>query len=548
LGRAWRRDNDILTAMEPSLLSVVPPILAIGVALVFRHVVLALFLGIVSGALIIADGNLLTALLRTADTYIVPAIADVDHATIIVFSLILGGVVGVISASGGLHALVQVCARWATTARSAQLATFCMGIVIFFDDYANTLLVGNTMRPLTDRFAIAREKLAFVVDATAAPVAAITLSTWIGYEVGLIGDAIAGAGIAGSGMGIFIASLPVRFYPLLMILFTCAICVRERDFGTMYQAELRARTTGKLLADGATPAVDLTELSTPSDSVLARARWWNAILPIVTIIGVTITALLLTGRSAAMASGALHPTAMQILSEAASGKSLLWGALLGSIVAIGLAVSQRVLSLHDAMEGWIRGVKAMLLAMVILTLAWSIGAVTKDVHTAEYLVGLIGSGLSIEWLPLVTFLIAAATSFATGTSWGTMAILLPIVVPLFGASAALTGIDAATSPHFFATVSAVLAGAIFGDHCSPISDTTVLSSMASACDHIDHTKTQLPYALLVAGIAIVLGYIPLALGVPGWLTLAISALGIIAAVEFLGKPMPSKAEAQQKTA
>ncbi len=518
--------------MEPSVLSLLPPLLAIGTALLFRQVLPALFLGVFSGALLLTQGNALSALLRTADHFIVPALADPDHATIVIFSIALGGLVGIISSNGGTMGLVDLLRRRSRSARSGQFATYLLGLAIFFDDYANTLIVGNTMRPLTDAVRVSREKLAFLVDTTSAPVAALTLSTWIGYEVGLIGDALNTNGIPGSGFTVFITSMSARFYPILMLIFTGLLIWLQRDFGPMWQAETRARRTGQLLRPGASPAME-------TDDYLAGTQtssWLYAALPIAVVVISTLTGLYLTGYAALKAT---EPhSLMNILGAAASGKALLWGTMAGCLTAIGHSIIGKKLTLNETLAAWGKGTKSMVLAMIILILAWSIGAVTQEVGTAKFLIGLLGDSLSPQWIAPCVFILAALTSFATGTSWGTMAILMPIVVPLFVAAATLTGTtDIVLSPHFLATVSAVLAGSIFGDHCSPISDTTVMSSMSASCDHIDHVRTQLPYASIVALVSVALGYLPLAMGVPPGMCLALGIAVLYVVIRMLGRPV-----------
>lgn len=533
--------------MEPSIWSLVPPLLAIGCALWLRNVLIALFLGVFAGALLLAHGNPLAGLLRTVDTFIVPAVANPDHAMILVFSLGLGGLVGIVASNGGTRGLVDVLVRRATTARGGQTVTWLLGLAVFFDDYANCLLVGNSMRPVTDRLRISREKLAFIVDSTAAPVSAIMLSTWLGYEIGLIGDAMASVQMDGSAFAVFLAGLGSRFYPIVMLAFVFFVARSGRDFGPMLAAERRAYTTGKLLRDGATPAVDLAEMGT--DTIPdTQTHWRNAVLPIATVVAVTLVGLYTTGRASLLAASQPADSLMAILSASASGKALLWGTLLGTLVALRLTAAQRILSVTAAIDAWVRGIRSMMLAMIILVLAWALGAVTVEVKTAEFLVGLMGNAIAPEWIASITFLLAAAASFATGTSWGTMAILMPIVIPLYHATATAHGMDAtAAAPHFLASVSAVLAGAIFGDHCSPISDTTVLSSMSSACDHIDHTRTQLPYALAVAAISLLLGYVPVALGVPPWAALCLCLVAAWALVRFVGQPVAVESQDRQRT-
>jgi Na+/H+ antiporter NhaC len=413
-----------------------------------------------------------------------------------------------------------------------------MGVVIFFDDYANTLLVGSTMRPLTDRVKISREKLAYLVDSTAAPVATVAvISTWVGFEVGLIQDAAArfDAGTTGSAYTFFLRSIPFSFYPWLTLLLVYLVAATGRDFGPMLTAERRASERDQPLRPGADPA---SATLTTATSDRGPAHPALALVPIALVIAVTGIGLWWSGRQAALAEGFTVLDFRTILNHADSFVVLIWAALGGTLTAAGLAVLARRLTLAQATEGWIEGARAMLIAVVILILAWSLSAVCDALHTADYLIEAARGALSARLLPAVTFVLAAAVSFGTGTSWGTMAIMVPLVYPLGAVLPGAEGLGAeiATRIHL-ASVSAVLAGAVFGDHCSPISDTTILSSLAAGSDHVDHVRTQLPYAALVAAVAIVCGYLPAGYGLPPVLGLAIGAAMLVVWVTFVARPV-----------
>ncbi|MBD3868141.1 MAG: Na+/H+ antiporter NhaC family protein [Acidobacteria bacterium] len=531
-------------------LSLAPPLLAILLALALRQVYLALLGGVWLGAWIVSGGGihgLLIGALRTFDKYIVGALADSDHVSIILFSLMLGGMVGVMSRSGGTTGLVNALSRKATTSGRGQLVTWVLGVAVFFDDYANTLVVGNTMRPITDKLKISREKLAYIVDSTAAPVAAIALlSTWIGYEISLIGDALAKSGSDLDPYAVFLQSIPYNFYPLLALAFGLMIAGSRRDFGPMLKAERRARK-GELLRKGAQPLSDFD-----SHGLLPVEgkphRWTNAVIPLAIVIHATFIAQWFTGRAAmaeaghALADTPFFKLGMQgigtVFSEGNSFHALLWAAALGSVVAIAMVTGQGVLKLQESLDAWLNGIKSMLPAMIILVLAWAIASVCKDLNTAGFVTSLLSDKLNPNLLPSLMFLCGALIAFSTGTSWATMGILLPLAVPIaFGVTAAAGFGEAAAHQIFLATTSAVLAGAIFGDHCSPISDTTVMSSMSSGCDHVDHVRTQLPYALTVALAALITGYLPVAAGLPVWAGLLLGVAVLGAVVRFVGKPV-----------
>lgn len=508
-------------------LSLLPAILAILMALIFRHVVLALFAGVAIGSVFVAGYNPLTGILRSVDHYAVDAVADPDHASVLVFSLALGGMIAVMTASGGARGLAEKVTTRATTARRGQVSTWLLGIVIFFDDYANSLLVGSSMRPITDRLRISREKLAFLVDATAAPVSSIALvSSWIGVEVGYIREQLVARDIEMDPYLAFLQTLPYRFYPWLMLVFGLALVLMNRDFGPMYKAERRARSTGKVLADDAKPASRF-DAQLPD----APPRFWLAIAPIITVVGVALLGMYFTGRAVVVEEG--KPLLLgTIFGNANSLNALLWAACAGGVVAVAGALMSGALKLGPAIESWMEGLKSMLVACVILVLAWSLGSVCKDLHTADFVIQAIGEGLSPSLLPAIVFIVAAAVSFATGTSWGTMAILFPLVVPL------ADGLAPGEMHILLGAMSSILAGSVFGDHCSPISDTTIMSSMATSCDHIDHVRTQLPYALVVGLIAIVLGELGTGYGLyPAWVGLLLGAIAVILVVRFVGKPV-----------
>ena len=511
--------------------SLLPPLVAITLALVFRDVLLSLFTGVWLGATVVADGNAAAGFLRVIDTYARNALTDSDKMSIIVFSMLLGGMVGVMSRAGGTHGVVRALEPLATTPRRSQVVTWLMGVAIFFDDYSNTLIVGNTMRPVTDRHRLSREKLAYLVDSTAAPVACVALvSTWIGYQVSLVGDALDKVGSHLNPFGVFLASIPFAFYPIFALAITFSVAVSGRDWGPMLSAERRARA-GELTAATSQPLADYESTGLEPDDDIPK-RWWNAAVPVLLVVGVTLVGLYLTGRASLAAEGAAEPSLSMVIGASDPFTVLLWASQIGVVSAVVLAVVQGLLSVRESLEAMVNGFKSMFMAFVVLTLAWSLGQVCTDLATAAFLKGAVGPHVPPGLLPMAIFLVAAAVSFATGTSWGTMAILTPLAIPLvFHASEA----DPLT---LAATVSAILGGSVFGDHCSPISDTTILSSMASSCDHVDHVRTQLPYAMLGAGLAIVVGYLPEAFhGISPWPLLAAGLVVIALWIRFVAKPV-----------
>jgi len=521
-------------------LSIVPPLAAIILALISKDVVISLFLGVFSGALILYDWNPITAFARSVDSIVTPALANSDHAKILIFSMLLGGMVGVISKSGGTFGIVEQLKGFATNARRGQVAAWIMGVLIFFDDYANTLIVGSTMRPITDKLRISREKLAYIVDSTAAPVASVfPISTWIGFEVGLIAASFNDLSIPYNPYATFIGSIAYRFYPIFALVLGFTIAFSCRDFGPMLKAELRASETGKVVADGDVPLADYSSsaLAPPPDIPL---RAMNAFIPIGVVVFVTIGGLFVSGASGL--SRADYPSTFKyiqdVFSNASSLDVLMWASLAAATVALMLPILQRILTVRQAMEGLAEGFKAMLLALVVLVLAWSIGTVTGQLHTADFVVEAVSGVLSPHWLPVLVFVIAAAISFATGTSWGTMGILMPLVIPIVHRLSLAAGHAVDSNSYYvfmLGTISSVLAGSVWGDHCSPISDTTILSSMGSGCDHVAHVRTQMPYALGIGVLGMILGDIPTAYGLSPWISILVGSAVIIAGVLLLGK-------------
>lgn len=523
-----------------ALWPLLPALLSIAIALTVRQVLLALALGVFAGAWILTGGPLPAYVLALEDI-IVSSMTDSFRAAMLIFTAALGGMVAVMARAGGTKGLVESVRHWIKDARSAQFSAAVLGLMIFFDDYANTLLVGNTMRPVTDRMRVSREKLSYIVDSTAAPIATVAwLSTWVGYQVGLIADGleVIGRGEV-SAYGIFMSSVVYSSYSWLAMVLVFGLILMRRDYGPMLHAEQRARTTGKVLDDHARPLQDDVGLQEDHDPGEYRARL--ALAPVLTVLICTVGALWMSGRKSLLAdvgpAGLGEHGIRDIFAAADPGTSLLLAVTAGCVVSIGMAVGMRTLSISDAMDSWTDGVKAMVPALIILILAWSIGDVCVRLRTADVVVDFATGNLPATMVPTATFLIAGFIAFSTGTSWGSMAILMPIVIPL---AVELSGAAGLPDPHaqmiLLSSIAAVLSGSVWGDHCSPISDTTILSSMASGADHIDHVRTQLPYALTAGLAAVLLGTIPAGLGITPWLTLPVAAVLILLVVRFVGRP------------
>ena len=516
-------------------LSLLPPLVAIGLALITKQVLVSLMAGIFCGAFLVS-GSLFGGFSMTLDTYLIESVTNTDHAFILFFTMSLGGMVSLISASGGMQGVVDVLCRWAKTPASTQIVTWLMGIAIFFDDYANTLLVGQTMKPVTDKQRVSREKLAYLVDSTAAPIASVALiSTWIGYEISLINDGFKTIGLDRNVYLVFLESIGHRFYAILALAFVLAIAWLHRDFGPMLKAERRAYKEGVLGSNEPAPLEGHDEPTWGRSAI-------DAILPVGLVLMGTILGLVYTGLDSL---GGQYPTEGDairrmgtLISEGNSYKALLWAASGGGLLSAIIAKLRYKVSIEKITEVYMKGVNHMMSACVVLVLAWAIGDVCKTLLTGNFLVAISSGNLAAPFLPTVTFLLSAAVAFATGTSWGTMAIVMPLAIRLAWELPTQQGLPSESlETILIATIAGVLAGATFGDHCSPISDTTIMSSMASGCDHIEHVRTQIPYAVVTAAISIFLGTIPAAYGINPWLLNLIGVIACFAVVRFVGKPV-----------
>lgn len=550
---AFAVDSEVAKANADKfgLWTLLPPLIAIILAFITKNVVLSLFIGVFSGTFLlqISGHNVFYALsygFLDIVNKLLGSLADPWNAGIILQCMTIGGLIALITKMGGAKAVAESLAKKAKSPTSAQIITWLLGIFVFFDDYANSLIVGPIMRPVSDKMKISREKLSFIIDATAAPIAGIAvISTWVGYELSLIKEGYDLIGQSVSAYNVFVETIPYRFYNILILIFIVFTALFLREFGPMLKAERRARTTGKLLRDGAKPmSSDEGENLEPKEGTVLRVR--NAAIPILVLIIGAFLGFYYNGYNAIM--GGEDKTLISLLQDSpvsfaairetfgASDASivLFQAALFASILTIVMAVSQKILTLSEAIDTWINGMKSLIITGVILLLAWSLSGVIKELGTAKFLVSILSGNLPPFILPSIIFILASIISFATGTSYGTMGILMPLAIPLAYA------LNPASHTYMVGAISAVLTGSIFGDHCSPISDTTILSSMGSSCDHIDHVKTQLYYSLVVAAVTIICGYIPIGLGASVYLVLPLDIVIIGLIVRFVGKPIDAK--------
>lgn len=537
-------DDGDWTVRRAGWYSVLPPLLAIVCAIIFRRVILCLALGILAGGIIALwpmDHSIVGGMWHAVYHYLIRhSLLDQFRVEILGFILLISAIVGIAQHSGGIQGVIEIIIRFCRTPRAAQVGTALGGLAIFFDDYLNCIIVGNSFRPLTDRFRISREKLTYIVDSTAAPLAGLAVvSTWIAFEVSQIGEGLAAAGLHVEPFSVFFSSLPFRFYCMFTLGFVFILLIMGRDYGPMLKAEQAARRAG--------PVGDSAQSPVTPDGRPHKARY--AVIPIgftilAVFVGLWWTAqpgpsdppLVAQGQTAlARAVDYLQ----QVLARTNSARAFARAAILGYVLTVAMVLAGRVMSPREIVVSSIRSVRVISGAIVILFLAWSIGAACRDVGTADYLVSLFRAVLSPVGFSLVVFGLACLISFSTGSSYSTMAILLPNVVPLalaVGQDSPITGMGLIAI-----SVGAVLEGAIFGDHCSPISDTTILSSIASRCDLMDHVRTQSPYALTSMLVAIVIGYIPVSLGASPAICLPVGFVAIVVIIRLLGRRAESPA-------
>ncbi len=494
-----------------------PAAIAILIAIAFGKTLWPLAIGVVVGALLLTGFAPIPAATLVVD-WVTASARDQFYATLIAFILGLIGMVAIGIRSGGVRGLVDQALRRVRTARGVRRLAPFLGLGIFFDDYSNTVVLGNALRPITDRLRIPREKLAYIVDSTAAPVAGLVLfSTWIWFEVSQIEPPLRALGAIDSidgAYGVFLQSMPFRFYCLFTLAFVVLNGWIGRDYGPMLGAERRA-ARGDVGRRGV--AGDLGGLA-HKPGVPCRAR--NIAVPLALTIA-TIAIGLFVFREPGQALGG--PTT--------TGPVLAIGATVGAMTAAALALVQRLLTVRETLGALAVGLRTGGLAVAILFLAWALGRASSEIGTPEYLTAILERGFPSAALPIVLFGVAATVSFATGSSFSTMGILLPIGVPLAYSIAPIDAPLAATA----IAIAAVLDGAIFGDHCSPLSDTTVLSSVASGCDHVAHVRTQLPYAMTTMTVALVCGYAPTALGWPPWIGWALGGAACVITLRALGR-------------
>lgn len=465
-----------LPSLYGTFWALVPPIIAIGLALITKEVYSSLFIGILVGAVFASDFSFEGTMNHVLEGGIVKVLSDSYNVGILVFLVILGTMVCLMNRAGGSAAFGRWAGRKIHSRVGAQLATVALGVLIFIDDYFNCLTVGSVMRPVTDKHRISRAKLSYLIDATAAPVCIIApISSWAAAVTGFVEGE--------DGFSLFINAIPYNFYALLTIVMMIGLAVIKVDYGPMAVHERNAALKGDLFTTGASPYDNSSEKQEESNGKVI-----DLLIPILCLIVFCVIGMIYTGG---FFSGADFITAFS-QSDASVGLAL--GSFFGLIVTIILYMIRRVLSFKKCMACLPEGFKAMVPAILILTFAWSLKSMTDSLGAGEFVKNAMqGSAKEfMMFLPAIIFLVGCGLAFATGTSWGTFGILIPIVVDVFSAT---------SHELMIISIAACMAGAVCGDHCSPISDTTIMASAGAQCEHVNHVSTQLPYAITVAGIS-----------------------------------------------
>ncbi|MGN0113720.1 MAG: Na+/H+ antiporter NhaC family protein [Acutalibacteraceae bacterium] len=502
-----------------TFMALVPPIIAIALALITKEVYSSLFVGIVAGALLYTNFNPVNTVTSVVNDGLIGSLADSWNVGILIFLVLLGTIVALVNKAGGSIAF----GRWAQThiktRVGAQLATFALGVLIFIDDYFNCLTVGSVMKPLSDSHKISRAKLAYLIDATAAPICMIApISSWAA--------AVSGVVEGKDGLQLFIAAIPYNFYSLLTIVMIIAITFMKFDYGPMKRHELNA-IKGDLFSEGERNEEDIKNDFNKNGKVI------DLIFPVVILIAFCVIGMIYSGGFFDSSS----ENFMNFISAFAGSDAsvgLSYGGIITLIVVIAYLLLRRTISFTESMECLKKGFCAMVPAILILTLAWTLNGMTSHLGAAEYVSGLMSQSAQslANFLPAIIFLVAVGLSFSTGTSWGTFGILIPIVVAVFRNQGDILTI----------AISACLSGAVCGDHCSPISDTTIMASAGAQCNHLNHVSTQLPYALTVAGVSVV-AYIIAGFVHEWYITLPIAIVMMIGTL-FVIKAATSRKNAQ----
>jgi Na+/H+ antiporter NhaC len=505
-----------------SIASLWPSALAIGLAFLTRNIYVSLFAGGFAGALLLHGGNPCTAFLELFAKHLINALKDPWNLNVLIFTLLMGGLVELLQRNGGMTALAEWFLGKAHSKRKAGMGVYLLGWTVFIDGLANSMLVGKAMRPITDKAGISRAKLAFIVDCTSSPIAGLALiSTWVAYELSVIKQGFEqtpnlAADQIPAAFTLLIQSLPFRFYNVFLLLLVFLVIWLGRDIGPMVKAEREAAS----VVPQEEPPVTTAKCEC--------SRLYLAVIPIMVLVLGVFAGLFIEGGG--LGQPLTVATMIDAFGKANAALVFVWVTALTCLLTMVLSTRRPTEAMKNGVvSAFFEGMKQLFLPTMILVFAWVLNSVIKDLGAAKFLARLLSERMPAGLLPGVVFLTASLISFSTGTSWGTMALVMPLAIPL--AVALGGGPDARV---VVVTIGAVLAGAVFGDHCSPISDTTIVSSFASDCDAMEHVRTQMPYALLAAGIALLLGYLPTGFGLTPWVALPLGAAACWAVLRAKG--------------
>ncbi|MDN2662497.1 Na+/H+ antiporter NhaC family protein [Psychromonas sp. 14N.309.X.WAT.B.A12] len=514
-----------LIDFSASMLSILPAAVALGLAIITRRVLISLGIGIILGALLLVDYSIVDAgkyIFSTVKSVVVEdGGLNTWNMSIVAFLLLLGMMTAVLTLSGGTRAFADWALDHIKDKRGASLLAAFLGVFIFIDDYFNSLAVGSISRPVTDRFNVSRAKLAYILDSTAAPMCILMpVSSWGAYIMTIIGGILVSHGMTEySPLGAYVALIPMNFYALFTLLMVFAVILFKLDIGTMKQHEQAAENNATVEDANHVDLQD--ELGIEEHQ---RGKVGDLVYPIISLILATLFFMVYTGNNALVEAGKTF-SVLGAFENTDVGASLVYGGLVGLAFALFTVLKQKQSFDNIRFALWV-GAKSMFGAIIILFFAWSIGSVIGDMNTGNYLSTLVQGNIGLHWLPVILFVLSGAMAFSTGTSWGTFGIMLPIAGDMAGAT---------DLTMMLPMLSAVLAGSVFGDHCSPISDTTILSSTGARCQHIDHVSTQLPYALSMALVSIV-GFV--VIGFTGSMAISLTAasiafIAVIAAMKMM---------------
>ena len=498
------------------VLSLIPPLVAIIIAILSKNVVISLFTGSFLGVLVLSSFSPITAVKSLIGDYFFVQLTDSYNAGVLVLLMFIGGFIALIEKSGGAQAFAGKVTKLINTKTKAQMSAWFGGILIFFSDLGTPLIVGPIFEPIFDKLKISREKLAWIIDSTASPIAVLVpFIGWGVYVMGLIQKEFEALSITQSDFTAFVKAIPFQIYPILAVTMVPLIASSKLDFSAMLKAEQRVENTGKLYWDSSNPQRKSEKVS---EYEASNSKASLVIAPLVVLFITLFSILIPLGFPMKPGGGSVFRIALTT------------AYLFAAIVLIGLMVYYKTKTFNESFSIYINGMQKMVYVSITLVLAWSLGATIKNLGTANYIIQLLSGNVPVALIPAILFILGACVSFATGSSWGTFAIMMPLAIPM------AVSLDAS----IYVCIGAVLSGGLFGDHCSPISDTTILSSTGAGCDLVDHVKTQLPYAVLNGSITLV-GFL-IAGVINSEISVVISFTILLISVFLLSKSNKNKSE------